>query len=180
VIGTARNLRRGWVAALAVLAAACATPQPNRDPVGERFPPVEGTALDGERVGIPEAFAGRRVLLLVGTVMEAQFDIDRWILGLMQAEVPVEIREVPTIEGILPALASPWIDGGMRSGIPEEDWPAVVTVYGDAGAIVRFLGNERPRNARVILLDESGTVIWFHDRGYAPRLVLEIDAICRS
>ena len=68
----------------------------------------------------------------------------------------------------------------MRRGIPEEDWGAVITVYGDAGEIVRLTGNENPANARVLLLDETGKVIWYHDRGYSPRLVLEIANLVSS
>jgi len=162
------------VAAAALAAPGCASAPANRNPVGETFPSVRGESLVGKETRIPEDFAGERVLLLVGYVMETQFDIDRWILGLLQAEATVRFLEVPTIEGMVPGLFAGRIDDGMRRGIPREDWPAVVTVYGDAGRIVRLTGKEKPRNARVLLLDEKGEVIWFHDRGYSARLVLEI------
>ena len=29
-------------------------------------------------------------------------------------------------------------------------------------------GNENPNNARVMLLDEEGKIIYFYDRGFAP------------
>lgn len=156
------------------LVPSCASSIPNRHPVGEAFPNVVGESLEGGEHRIPEEFAGKKVLLLVGYVQQTQFDIDRWLLGLMQAEVPVAVREIPTIDGFVPGLFAGAIDGGMRRGIPEEDWGAVITVYGDAGEIVALTGNENPNNARVLLLDESGEVIWYHDRGYSPRLVLEI------
>ena len=47
----------------------------------------------------------------------------------------VAVREVPTIPGWAPRLFSGAIDGGMRNGIPDEDWGAVVTVYGDGGQV---------------------------------------------
>jgi hypothetical protein len=62
----------------------------------------------------------------------------------------------------------------MRRGIPQEDWPAVVTVYSDADKIISMTGNESPRNARVILLDKDGTIRWFFDRGYSADRVLEL------
>jgi hypothetical protein len=160
--------------------AACSSPRPNRDPTGERFPDVVGESLDGQDVNLPADLAGEKALLLVGYVQKTQFDIDRWLLGLLQSKVPVRLVEVPTIEGLLPRLASGWIDDGMRSGIPQEDWSSVVTVYRDASRITALTGETNPRNARILLLDEEGRVIWFHDRGYSPRLILEIAALVRG
>jgi hypothetical protein len=167
-------------AAVLLLPTSCGSTRPNRDPTGERFPSVVGESLAGEEVKVPEDLRGKKALLLVGYVQETQFDIDRWLLGLLQAEVPVRILEIPTIEGLAARLASGWIDGGMRRGIPEEDWSGVVTVYGDAARITELTGTENPRNTRAILLDERGEIVWFHDRGYSPRLVLEIDRLVRD
>jgi hypothetical protein len=113
-------------------------------------------------------------VLLLGFVMDSQFDIDRWLLGLAQANVDVPIYEIPTIPGLVPGMFAGYIDGGMRSGIPEEDWVSVITVYGDGGEIVRFTGNENPRNARVLLLDSKGKVVHFHDRGYSAGTLLAL------
>ena len=47
----------------------------------------------------------------------------------------------------------------MQRGIPKDEWGAVTTTYGDAAeAIGQFTGTERPRNARVLLLDANGIV----------------------
>jgi hypothetical protein len=100
------------------LAGACASTIANRDPTGQLFPSVVGESLSGEEVRLPEALAGKKAILLVGYVMETQFDLDRWLLGLAQGEVPAPILEVPTIEGLLPGLFAGAIDSGMRSGIP--------------------------------------------------------------
>ena len=113
-------------------------------------------------------------MVLVGYVQDAQFDADRWLLGLLQAEVAVPVFELPTIDGLFPRLIASRIDAGMRNGIPEEDWESVVTVYDNAAEIVAFTGDESPRNMRVLLLDSDGQVVWFHDRGYSARKVLEL------
>ena len=66
------------------------------------------------------------------------------------------------------------INDGMRSGIPSEDWAVVVTVYEDGKKIARFLGNESGRTARVVLLDSDGKVLFFHDRGFSLRSLLDL------
>ncbi len=120
---------------------------------------------------MPEDLKGKHAVLLLGYKQNAQFDIDRWLMGLTMMNVSTPVLEVPTIKGLVPGLISGTIDQGMRNGIPEPVWKAVVTVYGDAGKLVDLTGNENPNNARVLILDPEGIIIWFHDRGFsAPDL----------
>lgn len=162
--------------ALAALLTACSPdPLPNRDPAGEEFPTVAGESLAGEPVELPAALEGQPAVLLIGYLQEAQFDIDRWLMGLIQAGTAVPILELPTIPGLAPTIASGWIDDGMRSGIPEEDWAVVVTLYGSAAEpVAELTGTEKGRLARVILLDANGKVAWFHDRGYSASKAIEL------
>jgi hypothetical protein len=148
---------------------------PNRDPTGEAFPVVVGQSLTEERTELPTAFAGEPVVLLIGYRQNAQFDIDRWLMGLLQTEVDMRLVEVPTIPGLLPTFASGWIDDGMRSGIPREDWGSVVTLYGEAARpVAKLTGTERGRLTRVIVLDPEGKVAWFDDEGYSARKAMEV------
>lgn len=159
--------------------AACSAPIPNRNPTGEVFPSVAGESLAGQAVELPADLAGQPAILIVGYLQEAQFDVDRWLMGLIQAGVAVPILEVPTIPGLVPTLASEWIDEGMRSGIPREDWAIVVTLYGSAAEpVAELTGTTNGRLARVFLLDSGGRIAWFHDRGYSASGALELrDAV---
>jgi hypothetical protein len=169
------------LAGAAALLSCRAAPIENRMPVGERFPSVVGNSLDGDEVALPEALAGAPAVLILGYVQDAQFDADRWLFGLLQAETPVRVLEVPTIPGLFPTLIGGTIDDGMRSGIPSEDWSVVVTVYGSpAKGIVALTGNEGPRNVRVLLLDGDGIVRWMHDRGFSAGKLLELDRTARE
>ena len=139
-----------------------------------KFPKVTGESLEKKPVTIPDDFAGKPTLLLVGFIQRAQFDIDRWILGIIQAEIPVSIVEVPTIAGMFPEMLQNTINNGMRSGIPNEDWGSVVTVYNDADKIIAAIGNERPQSAAVVLLDQNGKIVWFYNQGYSAKRLLEL------
>lgn len=175
---TARRLACSLALALFV---ACSTEVANRRPIGELFPSVRGEGLDGRAWELPRDLAGRPAILLIGYAQDAQFDADRWLFGLLQAQTPAQLLELPTIPGLIPSLAGDWIDKGMRSGIPSEDWSSVVTVYGGRAAeIATFTGNDRPRNMRVLLLDGEGRVRWFHDRGFSAREMLDLDHTART
>jgi len=151
----------------------CGTTWPRRDPTGETFPTVTGESLAGDEVTVPDDFAGQPLLLLVGYEQEAQFDLDRWAVGLDTARaldpsaLDVEILELPTIPGLGARIASGFIDDGMRGGIPEEDWKTVVTLYSEASPVAKFTGNEGGNTGRILLLDRAGEVVFFHDRGFS-------------
>jgi hypothetical protein len=158
-----------------VLLTACSGSTPNRLPLNEAFPTVQGKDLKDVPRKVPDEYQGKALIVLVGYVQESQFDIDRWLLGIMDGKLSAEVLELPTIEGLVPGMIAGSIDEGMRSGIPSEEWATVLTLYGeDANKIVAFTGNEKPRNARILLLDQTGVVRWFHDRGYSPRFLLEL------
>lgn len=165
---------------LALLCMGCTKSFESQDPKGLMFPSVRGEILTGEKVNIPKLFEGKPSLLLIGYVQDSQFDVDRWILGLKQLKSPIDIVEIPAIQGLVPRIFKSKIDRGMRNGIPEEDWGIVITVYKDAEKIARFFGNNNPRNVRVVLLDDSGKVRWFHDRGFSADRAIELDAQVRE
>jgi hypothetical protein len=169
------------LAVLTVCLAGCSTQVATPTNVkNSRFPSVQGTSLQGDKVAIPENYEGKNTLLLVGYEQRAQFDIDRWILGALQAEINVEIVEVPTIAGMLPQMVQGFIDSGMRSGIPKSDWGSVVTVYEDASKIVAALGNDRPQSAYAVLLDKQGRIVWTSNIGYSAAQVLELKKLVDS
>jgi monofunctional biosynthetic peptidoglycan transglycosylase len=142
---------------------------------------VSGSSLEGEAVALPADLEGRPAILLAGYVQKSQFDLDRWLLGLVQAGTPVQLYEIPTVKGLVPRMISGTIDDGMRSGIPDEDWGSVVTLYGDsAERVVAITGAPKDRNGRVFLLDAEGRIVWYHDRGYSAGRMNELDAAARA
>ena len=169
----------------ALLAKGCASSVPNRNPLGEAFPQVVGESFDQETVELPARFAGEPTILLLGYERKAQFDINRWVMGLMAGGVEAEIVEVPTVSGWKPSAASRWIDDDMRAAVPAEEWGAVVTLLGESAQPVTALtGTERGRLTRVVLLDGEGKIAWFDDKGFSPRkamvLIEEVRAMRAS
>lgn len=140
---------------------------PSQIKLGDTMIGATGTSLEGDRVAIPDDFVGQYTLLLFGYKQDSQFDIDRWLIGLDMTQTQVAAYEIPTIQGMLPRMLSGVIDNGMRKGIPKELWKGVVTVYEDGDKIQRFTGNQNPNNARVMLLDAAGKIVYFNDRGFS-------------
>ena len=140
---------------------------PSQVLIGDKMVEATGQSLEGEPVVIPQDFAGQETLLLFGYKQDSQFDIDRWLIGLDMTQTQVAAYEIPTIQGMLPRMFSGFIDSGMRKGIPKDLWKGVVTVYADGDKVQRFTGNLNPNNARVMLLDEQGDIVYFYDKGFS-------------
>jgi hypothetical protein len=158
----------------AALTTACSAKYENKSPVGAVFPAVEGTSLAGKDYRIPADMKGEPTVFLIGYVQRAQFDIDRWLIGLDMREVAAPVYELPTIRGMAPRAFKSRIDAGMRRGIPKELWKAVVTIYKDGDRVQRFTGNINPGNARVVLVDGEGKIRYFHDRGFSVSALKEL------
>ena len=146
---------------------ACTTQYPNQQLVGKPFPSITGQSLEQQQFRIPEDFSGRNILFLIGYKQDSQFDIDRWLIGLDMTQTRIDVIELPTIQGMFPRMFKTVIDDGMRAGIPKELWKGVITVYQDGDRVQAFTGNENPNNARVVLLDDQGKIIYFYDRGFS-------------
>jgi hypothetical protein len=144
------------------------------------FPKVQGRNLNQESITLPDSYRGKPTLLLIGYLQKAQFDIDRWILGALQADIAAQIVEVPTIAGMAPQMVQGFIDSGMRSGIPRSDWGSVVTVYQDASKIIDALGNEKPNVTYAVLIDKDGDIVWTSNSGYSAAQILELKRIVES
>jgi hypothetical protein len=117
--------------------------------------------------------------MLVGFKQNSQFDIDRWLIGLDMTETKVDAYEIPTIQGLFPRMFSTLIDNGMRKGIPKQLWKGVITVYEDGEKVQAFTGNEDPNNARVILLNKEGIVLYFYDDGFSVAALNELRDILK-
>jgi hypothetical protein len=182
VVSSPMTILKLAIIAAAVLLTGCSSPI-KVDPaslIGKTFPTVRGETLEKQPRTLPTDVAGKPALLFVGYKQSTQFDIDRWMVGILQLKTPIAFYEVPTIAGMLPGMFANQIDNGMRGGIPKELWASVITVYRDADRIEAFTGTENPMPARVILLDATGKVLWFHDRGFSPVLLQELDAKIRG
>ena len=162
------------ISLVALLTMGCSNNYVNQSHVGLPFPTIKGENLEKEGINIPEAFKGENTLLLIGYKQNSQFDIDRWLIALDMTKTKVNVYEIPTIQGMLPRMFSTVIDNGMRAGIPKPLWKGVITVYRDGELVQKFTGNERPNNARVILLSKDGIILFMYDQGFSVEVLNQV------
>lgn len=156
---------------------ACSSSYPNQSISGQVFPSVVGESLEQELVNLPADLSGKVSLLLIGYKQDSQFDIDRWLIGLDMTQTKLDVYEIPTIQGLFPRMFSTTINNGMRAGIPKSLWKGVITVYQDGERVQAFTGNDNPNNARVVLLDSNGLIVYFYDEGFSVDALNQLRAL---
>jgi hypothetical protein len=129
---------------------------------GTKVPRVRGHNLNRERVQFPADIKGRPTLLLIAFQRHQQRDIDTWLNRLTELEraVPdLNVLELPVL-GRAYVLMRPFIDGGMRSGIPDPAARArTITLYTDKRAFRKALGLGSEDRVYAVLADREGSVL---------------------
>jgi len=138
---------------------------------------MQGQTLEKHDVQIPAIFNAELNLLLIGYKQNSQFDIDRWLIGLEMTETKVDSYEIPAIQGMFPRMFKTQINNGMRSGIPKNLWKGVITLYNDGETMQAFTGNKHPNNARIMLINQQGKILYFYDRGFSVNALKELKKV---
>ena len=144
------------------------------------FPRIRARNLEGLDVDVPDAFAGDRNVVVIAFQRNHQRLVDSWVPWFeAHAETDPGLRfyEIPTI-GRIWAPVRNFIDGGMAAAIRE---PLILqrtlTIYGDVNRVTRPLGIEDRSTIAVLLVDDSGRVLWHGSGAFAPGLARDLEAV---
>ena len=138
-----------------------------------RFPRVEGVNLEGRRFVLPADLDGHLNVVVIAFRREQQRDVDGWMPFLAQLAAErseLRVYELPML-GRLYRPMRPFIDGGMRRGIPDAAVrAATVTLYVDKSAVRRALRLDGENSIYVLLIDRDGRVYWRADGPFDAHL----------
>jgi hypothetical protein len=128
-----------------------------------RFPNIHGHDLEETAYEIPDGLPrGYRVILLPFKQWQ-QILVGQWQEAMAPALAgrdDVTAWEVPALSGLW-KMARPYIDGGMRAGIPDIDVRRhTLTSYGELDVITETLGITSFETIQVFLLDDAGEIVW--------------------
>jgi hypothetical protein len=126
------------------------------------FPSVSGENLHGQAVTFPDDLKGSPALVLVAFKRQQQAEVDTWLaqIDAFEATIPgIRVVETPTISSTRWGWMAWFIDGGMRSGIPDDDARArTITLYTDVAKFREALGMETDGQIYAVLLDTEARV----------------------
>jgi len=158
-----RGLGIGALLGLASLPSGCAASSVRMlGPPGTKVPQVMGQNLHRERVRFPDDVTGRPTLLLIAFRRHQQRDIDTWLRRtdeLRSAAPDLKVLELPVLLKAY-VVIRPYIDGGMRSGIPDPEARArTITLYTDKRSFRKALGLGPEDSIYAVLIDREAAIL---------------------
>ena len=126
------------------------------------FPAVEGQNLSGRSFALPGAFEGRVNLVFVAFKRQQQAEVDTWLAAaarLAAEHETLRYYELPTLGRGMRLMRS-FIDGGMRSGIPDKaQRDRTITLYIDKDSFRRSLQLASEDTVYALVVDRAGRVL---------------------
>jgi len=130
--------------------------------LGSEPPKLHGETLDGKRILLPDAAAGKVTLLVVGASRKGGERTDAWKDHFVTdfGSNPQATYYVAALLQSAPPMFRGLIRSGMRSGTPEAARGHVFTSGSDEQAWKQYLDMKDDNLPGVLLLDETGHVRW--------------------
>jgi hypothetical protein len=173
-------------AAIALLATSCGTAVRPRTIdasagwTGPVFPEVSGDNLNGRAFVMPRDFDGQYNVVMVAFFQRQQYDVNTWLADaerLSRDHANVEYYELPVISGAW-APAKAWVDGGMRSGIPDiAQRERTITVFTDTEKFRSLAGIEGSDRIWTGVMDKEGRVYWSTRGPATPETLAELRSV---
>lgn len=140
------------------------------------FPAVLGTTLNGERIALPDGFAGERNLVALGFSTADRDAVTSWErVGLRRYSVA--FYALPTL-GSGSLVSRFFIDNALRFAVTGEDArERTIALHLDRAAFRRALGLDADGGAVVLLLDSAGNELWRAEGPATDELVAALDAV---
>ncbi|MFK7759550.1 MAG: hypothetical protein AB8C13_06360 [Phycisphaerales bacterium] len=127
------------------------------------FPEITAKNLNGDEVTLPNDLGGNPAIVLVAFKQKQQMNVNTWLFQLERIESMIEgvrVIETPTISSKRWGWMAGFIDGGMRSGIPDYEARArTITLFTDVGAFTDALEIESRDIIYAVILDRESRVL---------------------
>lgn len=127
------------------------------------FPKISTYNLEGQKFDLPQDFKGKLNIVVIAFKREHQYLINEWMPfldDLAEKNPGLAYYELPTLQ-VTYSLFRRFIDGGMRSGIPDKNArERTITLYINKNAFRKELNIPDEKTIYILLINKDGKVLW--------------------
>ncbi|WP_370227480.1 hypothetical protein [Cognatishimia sp.] len=142
------------------------------------FPTLTSEDLNGKTHTLPSGLPGDPTIVFIAYKQRQQAAVNTWINALgLDPSRGAEFVELPVV-GSGARLMKSVIDNGMRSGIVDRNMRArTITIYESAASVNAPLGFSGRNQIRVLIVTQSGEVLWSTSGPATSAQVTELQAV---
>ena len=128
----------------------------------QSLPRLEGRALNGENVALPDAARYRAMVLVFGFTHKSADQADAWGKRLAKdyaSHPEVAYFELPVLQSA-PGFVRPMIVRGMRKGTPVSEQAHVLPLDKHEDELKKLVGYKEVDDAYVVVANSEGKIMW--------------------
>lgn len=137
----------------------------------QALPNTQVESLAGQKLTIPQAFAGKPIILVWSFSKKAGEATRAWTDPLAKEGLPV--WSAAMLEAA-PRFVRPMIRSGMRKDMPDTQQQRSLLLYQGEKQWRQILKPPKDDDPLVVLLDAQGNVAWSYSGLYSPKALDEV------
>lgn len=146
--------------------------------LSQTLPKLEGKALSGAEVILPDAARGHVTLIVFGFSKASGTPCKAWaahVWPMIRKDKQADLFTVAEMQGI-PGFIKGMVVGSIRRDTPEDYRSHFIPVFQDRKQWQTVVGFQplAPDDAYLVLIDSQGTIRWRTHGPYAPALAAQL------
>jgi hypothetical protein len=126
-----------------------------------QIPKIEGESLSGHKVVLPDAAAGKVVVLIFGFSKASKIPTGAWankLLADFGTRPDFEVYQLPVLADV-PRLVRGMVISGIKKGVPENRRDHFVPILQHEAELKKFVRYREPDDAYVVVLSRTGNTV---------------------
>lgn len=127
-----------------------------------QMPPIHGTALNGEKVDLPEGLKGKVAVMVLGFSHDSRDNVAAWgkrLAGVYKGSASVLYFEMPMLESV-PGIIRGFVTKKIGESVPDTEKGHFVPVLEHEKDWKKLTGYKSGDDAYMVVVDSTGAVRW--------------------
>jgi hypothetical protein len=149
--------------------------------LAETIPVTHGTTLSGKEIVLPQDLHPGRTILILGFTKKSSESSRDWgkrIAPLLASDPTVAWFQIPILASV-PRLVRGMVLSSMKKDVPQITQQYFLPIYEKEREWKQLVSYHEPDDAYIVIVDQSGTVVWKAHGPFTPQRLQEMKDVVR-